>query len=87
MDCGAVLLVSGLVHVLTFAHILWLALSLDFALIAGVEDGLALTVTNFAAALFKEGVLDCTVYCVISCATLRSLAIVTANKNWKNQIP
>lgn len=79
MDCGAVLLVAGLVHVLTLAHILRLALSLNLALVAGVEDGFALTVAHFAAALLKEGVLHCAVDSVIRCSTLGTFAIITTN--------
>lgn len=86
MDCGAVLLVARLVHVLALAHVLRLALSLDLTLVARVEDSLALTVAHFAAALLKEGVLHCAVDCMIRCSTLGTLPIITTNLNYKDQI-
>lgn len=88
MDCGAILLVARLVNVLALADVLRLTLSLDLALVAGVEHCLALTVAHFAAALLKEGVLHCAVDCVVSCPTLRTLAIITTTIRifFENQI-
>ena len=57
-----------------------LTLSLNLALVAGVEDGLALPVAHLGAALLEESVLDRGVDRVVSCTTLgASVAIVTSD--------
>ena len=75
---GAVLSVPRLVNRLAFGVIIWFALGFHGPLKRCVVNSFALAVTDSAAPLLEEGVVDCAVHRLVASAALWPVAVVVA---------